>query len=338
MRRPTLKDVAEATGYSASTVSRALAGSPQISESTRRRIGAAARRLGYQADPIGSLLRAPRPRVLGLLCRLDQELHVVYRDHILARAEAHGLRLVTESVGPLRGAGEAIGNLHRLRCQTLIIIDPATVAQAEPALLEGSVTIGQQRPVAASDLVTSDNSGGMAQLIDHLRGLGHRRLLYIDSTPGVSADARRRAFQQAAGQAGLAFHTVAGGADVDSGLAALAPLLDRAGGLRPDPGQEPCTAVVCYNDQCAQGAIIAALRAGLRPGADLSVAGVDNSRLAASAAFDLTSIDRSPAEVARLAVELAEARVESGSPAHEPVSRTVGTTLVPRSSTGPARR
>lgn len=335
MRRPTLKDIAEATGYSVSTVSRALAGSPQISEPTRRRVGAVARRLGYQADPIGALLRAPRPRVLGLLCRLDQELHVVYRDHLLAQAEARGLRLVTESIGPLRGAGEAIGNLRRLRCQTLITIDPATVAQAEPDLLEGSVTIGQQRPVAGSDLVTSDNSEGMAQLIDHLRDLGHRRVVYIDSTPGVSADARRGAFQKAAGRAGLVFHIVPGGADVDSGLTALAPLLDRAGSLRPAPGQEPCTAVVCYNDQCAQGAIIAALRAGLRPGTDLSVAGVDNSRLAASAAFDLTSIDHSPADVARLAVELAGARVESGSRA--PVSRTVGTALVPRSSTGPAR-
>lgn len=335
MSRPTLKDVAEATGYSVSTVSRALADSPQISERTRRHIHEVSRRLGYQADPIGSLLRAPRPRVIGLLCVLSQELHVVYRDHLLAQAEARSLRMVTESVGPFRSAADAVHNLRQLRCQTLIVIDPATGAGALEALGDDTVVIGQERAVVGADLVTSDNTRGMDQLIAHLAGLGHRRLVYVDSVPGASASARRTAFARAATAAGLTFDVVGGGSDVDAGLAAVAPLLEAGGPLHP-AASDRRTAVACYNDQCAQGAIIALLRAGLRPGADVSVAGVDNSRLAASSAFDLTSIDRRPEEVARLAVDLAEARIASARPSGAPQSLVVDTALVARSSTGPA--
>ena len=337
MSRPTLKDIAEATGVSVSTVSRALAGSPQISEPTRRRIHDVSRRLGYRADPIGSLLRAPRPRVIGLLCVLSQELHVVYRDHLLAQAEARSLRVVTESVGPFRSAADAVRNLHQLRCRTLIVIDPATAAGALDMLGDDTVVIGQERAVAGADLVTSDNTRGMDLLIAHLAALGHRRLVYVDSVPGASADARRTAFTRAATGAGLSFHIVSGGADIDSGLAAVAPLLQEGGPLHPATAARH-TAVACYNDQCAQGAVIAMLRAGLRPGTDISVAGVDNSRLAASRAFDLTSIDRRPEEVARLAVDLAEARVAARTPSSDSQSLVVGTTLVTRSSTGPAPR
>ncbi|MCL3777094.1 MULTISPECIES: LacI family DNA-binding transcriptional regulator [unclassified Actinomyces] len=335
MSRPTLKDIAEATGYSVSTVSRALADSAQISERTRHRIHEVSRRLGYQADPIGSLLRTPRPRVIGLLCVLGQELHVVYRDHLLAEAESRNLRVVTESIGPFRTAVDAVSNLRQLRCQALVVIDPATAAGADPGLLDGAVVIGQERGIPGADLVTSDNTRGMDQLVAHLASLGHRRLVYVDSVPGASAAARLRSFTRAADHAGISYRVVAGGADIDAGLAAVAPLLGEGGPLSPGAADRH-TGVVCYNDQCAQGAIIAILRAGLRPGTDISVAGVDNSRLASSSAFDLTSIDRCPGQVARLAVDLAEARIESGTSSGPLQTLTVDTSLVARSSTGPA--
>ena len=46
--RPTLKEIAEATGYSIATVSRALNGSPRITPETRRSVLACARRTGYR--------------------------------------------------------------------------------------------------------------------------------------------------------------------------------------------------------------------------------------------------------------------------------------------------
>ncbi|MGE9293881.1 MAG: LacI family DNA-binding transcriptional regulator, partial [Puniceicoccales bacterium] len=47
-RNPTLKDIAEHTGFGRSTISLALRGSPSLPEKTRRIIQDAAKELGYR--------------------------------------------------------------------------------------------------------------------------------------------------------------------------------------------------------------------------------------------------------------------------------------------------
>ncbi|QYU66866.1 LacI family DNA-binding transcriptional regulator [Leptolyngbya sp. 15MV] len=56
-RRPTSFDVAERAGVSQSTVSRALAGSPVIAETTRGKVVKAAEELGYFVDERAARLR-----------------------------------------------------------------------------------------------------------------------------------------------------------------------------------------------------------------------------------------------------------------------------------------
>lgn len=56
----TLKDIARETGYTVATVSRALSGKDQIAASTREKVQAAAKRLGYQPDPALARLAAWR--------------------------------------------------------------------------------------------------------------------------------------------------------------------------------------------------------------------------------------------------------------------------------------
>ncbi len=56
----TLRDIAEATGLTVATVSRALSGKDQIAQGTRRRVREAAERLGYHPDPALSRLAAWR--------------------------------------------------------------------------------------------------------------------------------------------------------------------------------------------------------------------------------------------------------------------------------------
>ena len=94
------------------------------------------------------------------------------------------------------------------------------------------------------------------------------------------------------------------------------------------------TALLCYNDQCAQGALVALARRGLSVPDDISVTGFDNTRGAASRAFDLTSVDREPAAVATLAVDMAISRCEGRD--GPPRSESVRTRMVARSSSGPA--
>src|SRR5262249_18325704 len=66
----TMKDIARSLGVSQSTVSRVLSGTPSalpIATTTRERILAEARRLGYRPNPLASGLRGARTRLLGVI-------------------------------------------------------------------------------------------------------------------------------------------------------------------------------------------------------------------------------------------------------------------------------
>ncbi|SPT52411.1 Degradation activator [Actinomyces bovis] len=335
-RRPTLQDVAEATGTSISTVSRALNGSPRVGAQTRDRIREEANRIGYQVDLAGSLLRRSSPRNVGLICRLEQELHSELHDQMLARAEAIGLNLVVQSVSQNNPASRAIQALEQLRCQAVVVVDPSQLPELRPESVRMPlIAVGQDAPTGAAALVTSDNRVGMQQLVAHLWEHQHREVRLLDGPAGASADARRKAFEEASTQVGLSYRVVAAGASADAGYQATRGLLER-GELQQDSGP---SALVCYNDQCAQGAYVALLRGGQRPGQDISVTGCDDSQIAISKAFDLTSINRQPAKLASLAVELAGKWMgPTRQAAAAPERCKVNTKLVVRGSSGPAPR
>ncbi len=63
----TLRDVARATGFSATTVSRALRGFDDVTEETRRRIEAVARQMNYRPHQIARKLVSGRSGMVGLV-------------------------------------------------------------------------------------------------------------------------------------------------------------------------------------------------------------------------------------------------------------------------------
>lgn len=65
--KPTSFDIAQLAGVSQPTVSRALSGSPAVSEATRKRIEAIARQLNYKVDKNASNLRRRQSNTLALL-------------------------------------------------------------------------------------------------------------------------------------------------------------------------------------------------------------------------------------------------------------------------------
>jgi len=83
--------------------------------------------LGYQADLAGSLLRAARPRNIGLICRLDQELHFTYHNEILAEADERELHVIVQSIGGSLSAERAVRALNQLRCRAVIVVDPGSI-------------------------------------------------------------------------------------------------------------------------------------------------------------------------------------------------------------------
>ena len=234
-------------------------------------------------------------------------------------AEWHGFRIIVESIDDSRDVERAWESVLQLRAQSVIAVDSSCISQSYAHV--PTVLIGQQAVREDLDLITSDNERGMREAVTLLRDRGRRRVAFIEGPPGPSARAHKSAFLRACRSVRIDHVCIPGGDNVDAGFLAV-----RAG---LPTGVD---ALVCYNDQCAQGAILALLRHGLVPGRDILVVGCDNSALAATRALALTSIDRAPARVGALAVDCAIARARGDDKA--PVRERVETELVVRASTG----
>jgi LacI family transcriptional regulator len=124
--------------------------------------------------------------------------------------------------------------------------------------------------------VAPDEQGGAHAAVSHLVSLGHRRIGYLQSSGGVPAAGERLAgYRAALTEHGLTYDPslVAQAVDeYEGGLAAATAV------LRPD---DRPTALFCFNDRMAAGAVLAARRLGLSVPGDLSLVGFDNEELVA---------------------------------------------------------
>lgn len=140
--------------------------------------------------------------------------------------------------------------------------------------------------------VAMDYANGIRQAVDHVVGLGHRRIAFISGPLDLhSARVRRDAFVEGLRQHGIApdkkliregTHTA------DGGQHAMESLL-RA---RHRP-----TAVVCSNDWTAIGALHAIDAAGLRVPEDVSLVGFDDTPIASYSRPPLTTVRMSAADI-----------------------------------------
>lgn len=100
--KTTIRDIAERTGYSVATISKALNGLPDIGEETTRRVREIAEEMGYIPNNRGRALRTSRSHTIGLLWFLQGES--VWTHELFARM-ARGLQSIVEVAGydPMSG-------------------------------------------------------------------------------------------------------------------------------------------------------------------------------------------------------------------------------------------
>jgi LacI family transcriptional regulator, repressor for deo operon, udp, cdd, tsx, nupC, and nupG len=170
-----------------------------------------------------------------------------------------------------------------------------------------------------------DSVGAGRIAVTHLLDLGHRRIAYIGSSRyRAESNERQSGYLLALRERGIAMDP------------SLITASDNRSGEEPGCMQKllklesPPTAVFCFNDMTAFGAISAIQSVGLRVPQDISVVGFDDIPLAAVLFPPLTSIAQDNEQMARLAVEMANA-LATGKPAAE---RTIlSGRLVVRAST-----
>ncbi|TMD28823.1 MAG: LacI family transcriptional regulator [Chloroflexi bacterium] len=179
--------------------------------------------------------------------------------------------------------------------------------------------------------ILSDNRLGGRLAARHVLDLGHRRIGHVTAPPRNAAAGERlagiRDALQAADDDTTELIVVEGDGGVDGGEAATRNLLARMPGI---------SAVLCYNDLTAIGAVRAIRSAGLRVPADVSVVGYDDIAIAAWVEPALTTVAQDTTAMGRWAVERLVERIAGRAPdASPPEVVLLPVELRVRASSGP---
>lgn len=326
-RRPvTIKDVAQLTGVSAATVTRALQGHPRVRQSTRERVEDAARRLGYRPDHAARALVTGVSRTIGLLVPTIRDPYwaeVAAGIEPRAADEGYGVLIASGYGDPVR-AGQTLEVLLGNRVDGIIVTASAGVPEPRLAQTIGlpAVVVGLDPPVGGLE-VEGARSAPIATLLEagerhrlsarlsqvgfddvsagelaaqHLLELGHRGIAFLAGPPTLATVLRIGGVRSVLERAGMSLKAVRFGGDtIEQGREVALELLD---------GERDFTAVVAFNDLAATGVIRAARTLGIEVPRQLSIVGFDDIRLASLVDPALTTVRAPMHEMGARATQL----------------------------------
>ena len=303
-QRPSIKDIARIAGVAPSTVSRALADSPRVSQATRQRIQAIARELDYTPSLAARSLVMGSSPVIGVISPTlsDPYIASVMKGLEEASHRAGYQRLVASTQGDAEREIEMVRMLLGHNVGGLIILSSRAQGAyqelltqiREPIVFVNSLHTGEHVYNVATD---NEHGGWLATR--YLLTQGHRRIAYLAGpTRGRSHVARAAGYRRALEEAGLTFERqliIPGDGSIRAGREALHWWLNQPHAQRP-------TAIFCYNDLAALGLLSEAHQQGVSIPDELSVMGFDNVPMAEISIPPLTTVEQRTYELGRLAV------------------------------------
>lgn len=316
MRRATIALVAEKSGYSVATVSRALHDDSSVVAETREHVLRVCREVGYEPSIAGRRLSWGNKAVVGL--SLGAHDHAAGRFvSLMHQALSHQLGLSGWSVELI--ASDRFNDDLDIGGLILVGIAPNDPRpQSAVACRIPTVAIGHDLDCFC---VAADDHHGGELAAQHLLGLGRRKLAVLEAIPDHGARVMRVdafvAAAQAAGAEPTIIEAEASATPSLQGYRALAPLLRNGA---------PFDGLFCETDELALGALAALEDAGIDVPRGVSVVGFDDLP---DLAARLTTIRQDFPKLAEAAIKLlAEAR--RGAP---PRNVLMPTELVRRTTT-----
>jgi DNA-binding LacI/PurR family transcriptional regulator len=310
----TMADLARLAGVSQSTVSRALAGHPLISATTRTKIEELARSTGFVVNPAASALRSRRSNVVCVLITLihDRDQHV--SDPFMMTMLAHladaltdaGYDMLLSKVSTHEdGWIERIFSTRRPAAAILIgqSLEHASIERAAQAGCRLVVWGARLRGQSYATVGTDNRSGGHLAA-SHLIARGYRRLAFLGDTRLPEIAQRHAGFTRAHKEAGLAPDralTVCSSFDPAEALKAANSLIDTG---------HPFDSVVAASDVIAFSAMKALSQRGLHVPTNVAVVGFDDIEMAAYTNPALTTVRQDLPRAAKLLVQTMCALIE----------------------------
>jgi LacI family transcriptional regulator len=329
-KRVTIREVADAAGLSPAAVSYALRGL-QVSEETQKRVRRLADDLGYEANPIARALASGRTGMVGILGPSMEDL---WQQRLVAEAgralfEKDRYALILDAGADPDRQRILAGQLRDQQVDGLIVspVDPSDPFWAELALTLAVVSIGDSlEGAAAAGEVLFDNRSGVRQALEHLHGLGHRRIAVLRPPGSPTNDRPAELYVVAeAERLGLDAAVVTAPYELGEATEIARGVLSAA----PRP-----TAAFCFSDSIAYGVYGAARELAISIPGDLSVIGYDDHPISALLSPPLTSFRWGSKRLVEVAVGMLLAAIEGDASVAqreviEPELRERGSTTAP---------
>jgi DNA-binding LacI/PurR family transcriptional regulator len=299
-----IKDIALAAGVSHSTVSRALSNSPLIPEATRLRVQRIAQRKGYTPNAIARGLVTRRSQAIGVVVTTIADpfvAEVVRGIEEVAGDQGYRVFLATSHDDPARELN-VVTALREWRVDGVIVAASRIGSLYGPLLQQIGVPIvliNNQHPGAFIHAIGVDDAQGAQIATHHLIQLGHRIIGHLRGPADHRASKNRLAgYRRALKRAEIPFDSslVESGDGRAAGGERILQLLAHF---------PPPTAVFCYNDMTAIGAMRALGLCGIRVPEDVSLIGFDDIPFAMYVDPPLTTIQQPMAQMGRQAMLMA---------------------------------
>jgi LacI family transcriptional regulator len=332
IRRVTIQDVAREAGVSVSAVSKVVRDAYGVSPQMREKVSEAIERLGYRPHTGARAMRG-RSYTIGVMVA---ELSAPFQPEIVEgiSEELEGTpyqEVLVTGLAPDRQLRRIEALIDR-QVDGLILITPWMSTPWLEALGAKLPTVVIARHGGADnfDTIVDDDHLGARLMVDHLVGLGHRRIVHVSHPSGgltrphvLSHTARCDGYAEAMKRHGLEADVIETAYSEPGGYDAAVRALTRP---------EPPTAIFAGADIAALGVLRAAEERNLQVPQDLTVTGYDNIYVSTIGRVSLTTVDQSGrltgAKSARMLLERLEGRTR-------PVHYVIVPRLVPRATSAP---
>ena len=194
----TIKDISKALNISASTVSRALRGSYQISDETKKAVMEYAEKMNYRPNPVALSLKERRSRAIGVMvCEIANNFFSEAINGIESIAYNRGYHVIITQSHESEEREKVNVEHHASRYVDGLLISLASetgdITYLKNLSDKGLPIVFFDRITDEIDThkVTANNYLGAFHATEHLISQGYKRIAHITSSPSLSITAER---------------------------------------------------------------------------------------------------------------------------------------------------
>ena len=331
-KRPTIVDVARHAGVSTAAASKVLRDAYGVSPEMKIKVQASMKALGYRPLASARGMRGRTHTVAVVVADLHNEFSSLLVEGIRRESERQKYRLLVAPAGSGKEAQDRmVEDLIDRGMDGIVLISPLGTDEELEGLARTLpvVVLGRHGSSPAFDSVAVDDFAAAGIVVDHLVGLGHRNIAYINHETNGGNDARLPEEVRVRGYVdAMIRHGLGEGIDIvqsqwsqEGGEQSGRSILSRP---------ERPTAIFAGADVAALGILTALWTAGINVPAEMSVAGFDNIFTTSLAPISMTTVDQSGLDMGAAAGRMLLERVGGRT---EPVHTLMQPTLIARKTT-----